>query len=89
MNIEIENNDAQSAQDMPANKDLSNKVEKRVSDLLKKNIFPHDETELHCDASPVASGSHSSKDRYIFLIVDAFIKFVKLYATKSTGVSQR
>lgn len=44
---------------------------------------------LHVDHLAPASRSHSlKKSRYIFLVIDAFSKYVKLYATKSTNASE-
>jgi len=47
-------------------------------------------TTLHIDHLAPISRTHSQKRkyRYIFLVVDAFSKFVKLYAVKSTNASE-
>jgi len=43
---------------------------------------------IHVDHLAPASRSSFNKGRYIFLVVDAFTKYVKLYATKSTNATQ-
>lgn len=42
---------------------------------------------LHVDHLAPAARSHSSRNQYIFSIVDAFTKYVKLYVTKDTSAS--
>ena len=43
---------------------------------------------VHIDHLGPMSKSHSAQKRYIFLVVDAFTKFVKLYATKTTNATE-
>lgn len=43
---------------------------------------------LHIDHLARASRSKYSKTQYIFLVVDAFTKYIKLYPAKSTNISK-
>lgn len=43
---------------------------------------------LHIDHLAPASRSNSVRSRYIFLIIDAFTKYVKLYAVRSTNATE-
>lgn len=43
---------------------------------------------IHIDHLAPASRSSSTKYRYVFLIIDAFTKYIKLYATKSTNATE-
>jgi len=43
---------------------------------------------IHVDHLAPVSRSSSHKSRYIFLVVDAFTKYVKLYAIKSTNATE-
>jgi len=54
--------------------------------LLPKGNVPF--ATLHIDHLAPASRSGPSYKRYIFSVVDAFTKHVKLYATKTTNVSE-
>lgn len=59
----------------------SGKLERSLHSIPKDNI-PF--ATLHIDHLALASRSSSSSN-HIFLIVDAFTKHVKLYATKTTN----
>lgn len=43
---------------------------------------------IHVDHLAPASRSNSHKNHYIFLVVDAFMKYLKLYATKTTNAAE-
>jgi transposase InsO family protein len=43
---------------------------------------------LHVDHLTPASRSSSTRNRYIFVVIDAFTKYVKLYAVRSTNAAE-
>lgn len=60
------------------------KVEGYVHSIPKGNV-PFE--TLHIDHYGPVDKRHPSK-RYVFLVIDAFTKFVRLYATKTTASSE-
>lgn len=61
------------------------RLEGTLHSIPKGNV-PFD--TIHVDHLAPASRSNSHKTRYIFLIVDAFTKYLKLYAVKTTNVAE-
>lgn len=63
----------------------SGKPEGSLHNIPKSNVLF---TTIHIDHLTPVSRLSSNKNRYIFLVVDAFTKFIKLYATKSTNTTE-
>lgn len=61
---------------------IQNKPKGLLHNILKGN---ESFVILHVDHLALISKLHSLESRYIFVVVDAFIKYLKLYATESTA----